>query len=340
MDHELPSTKFELPKSPAPTLHNDDSDDDDVEFVGTIAPPTGEWKWHPNQNFATAPPLLVTPPLSPLGMGVQQPNMPLLTAMLAPNNSAYPPQGYIVHIPCFLCKQPFNDIDRLREHLIMHAAQLNYHGRLAAVDAPNACPLPPPAGIEVNGGHSRLTKDMTINADPPAQGKERTEMHCDHCSKVFRSTMSLQAHMKQHRLPYEANNKWWSRKQLRCPICQKGYKRDSFLLKHMAYKHVEQLEQSRPECPPRPLRPAPAPAAAPAAERDQPKRCVYSTNLLNAVAAANYSPATESAAKYVPPTDTAQRQLDPCLKPPPKQKYALRSPYFNPNLWVDYDAYI
>ncbi|EDW61870.1 zinc finger protein rotund [Drosophila virilis] len=333
MDHELLNTKFDLPKSPAPTLHNDDSDDvddNDVEFVGTIAPPAGEWHWHPNQNLGTAPPLLVTPPLSPLGMGMQQPNMPLLTAILAQNNGAYPPQGYIVHIPCFLCQQPFNDIDRLREHLTMHAAQLNFHVRPPALDAPNACRLPPPAGIEVNARLARNT------SDPPTQGKARTEIHCDYCPKVLRSTMSLQAHLRQHRQPHEAQNKWWTRKQLRCPICKKSYKRDSFLLKHMAYKHGEQLDQTRTECPPCPPRPAPV------AEREPPKRCVYSTNLLNAVAAANYSPATESAAKYVPPSDSAHsaRQLDPSLKAPPKQKYALRSPYFNPNLWVDHDAYI
>lgn len=333
MDYKPLNMKFELPKSPASTLHNDGSDDNDdngdVEYMGTIVSPAGEQTLigtnqnrSPNPNLATMPSLLVTPPLSPLG--AQQSSMPFLTAMLSQNNSANLTQGYVVHIPCYLCKRPFSDIELLREHLTMHARQLNIHLRPGATDAPNLYTFPPTATIEPNNFNKSVQKETQQQ-----QRVETAQVSCEDCGKHYSSKASLRAHQRQHRLPTENNKRCWSKRQYRCHICRKSYKRESFLHKHRLYKHSQQ-QYTHAEADP----------AAAEASAEQKQRCVWTTKVFNAVAAANYSPATETASKYLPPTPAASEPLNPSGRTVPKQKYALRSPYFNPNLWVDYDAYI
>ncbi|ALC41115.1 CG18446, partial [Drosophila busckii] len=62
------------------------------------------------------PTSIATPPQSP-------PGMPTLTSMLT-NNNCVPP-GLVMHMPCYLCKQPFSDVTKLSEHLILHAIEIH-----------------------------------------------------------------------------------------------------------------------------------------------------------------------------------------------------------------------
>ncbi|EDW02574.1 uncharacterized protein LOC6560789 [Drosophila grimshawi] len=132
MEHEF------VPKSPTSTLCEDESDDgNNAKFLGPIHLPTPFTGGHPfngNANVSTSPLLLATPPLSPLDMSVQNPNMPMASAMLPSNySSLYPPTGYIRIIPCFVCSQLFTDIVPLSKHLQMHATQIMHMNSTNAV---------------------------------------------------------------------------------------------------------------------------------------------------------------------------------------------------------------
>ncbi|TDG47051.1 hypothetical protein AWZ03_006488 [Drosophila navojoa] len=338
MDYQPLNTKFELPKSPASTLHNDESDDD-VEYIGTILPPGRQQKiidtkWSPNQNADTMASLLATPPLSPEEPDTQQTYMPILTAMLSQN--ACPNSEFLVQIPCYLCNRPFNDINQLRDHLTMHASQLLIHLRQGATDVPNLYPLPPTVAPEPSNRNEFVeVAQPPSQEEPQPQQVKTTQFACDKCDKVYICKASLKLHQRLHHTQYPMHNngRWWTGTSYKCHICRKSYKRECFLQKHIHYKHGPQhctnpLDEAVETTPS-------------VSSSEKPQRCVWSTKMFNAVAAANYNPATETASKYLPPdTSSASETQNPTTKPLTKRKYPLRSPHFNPNLWIDNDAFI
>ncbi|EDW09231.2 zinc finger protein 583 [Drosophila mojavensis] len=342
MDYQPMSTKFELPKSPASTLHNDESDDD-VEYIGTILPPGGQQtiidtKWSPNQNVDTMASLLATPPLSPEETHTQHTQMPILTAMLTQNTC--PNSNFEVQIPCYLCKRPFHDIKQLRDHLTMHASQLLIHLRQGATHVPNLYPFPPTYATDQGNRNGFVEKAPPQSQEPHQQQQQpqqvkTTQVACDKCGKLYICKASLKLHQRLHHTqhPNENHGRWLAGTSYKCHICRKSYKRECFLQKHIRYKHgpqpctnpLDEAVQTTPSV----------------SSSERPQRCVWSTKMFNAVAAANYNPATETASKYLPPdTSAASETQNPTMKPLTKRKYPLRSPHFNPNLWIDNDAYI
>ncbi|KAH8372382.1 hypothetical protein KR093_011268 [Drosophila rubida] len=369
------SSKFELPNSPDST-QNEETSDDDVEFIGIFLNEAQGAQTNIvkiSSNLETMATVLATPPLSPQDNNNLQPkDMPSLTAMLSHNYA-----GYIVHIPCFLCQQPFSDIERLREHLTMHAKQLNIP---IINDRPPAQPIlptelycgPPLRSTSLQHAVSlaAATPAPPVNATIP----EATHLTCKVCGRVLKSALGLTLHERSHNNP---QRKKWVAKAFKCHLCKKSYRRHTNLLKHMTFRHgIRPINEVLPSLLSSALDPASATisnlASAPAAvsgsvtnvaaaaeppavlptvprpiqpktppmddEQKPSKKIIWSTKLLNAVAAANYSPAMESASKYIAPTEETAQQS--AFKPKPKQKYALRSPFCNPNLWVDYDNHI
>ncbi|EDW02577.1 zinc finger protein 865 [Drosophila grimshawi] len=343
MEHEF------VPKSPTSTLCEDESDDgNNAKFLGPIHPPTPFTGGHPfngNANVSISPLLLATPPLSPLDMSVQNPNMPMASAMLSSNySSLYPPTGYIRIIPCFVCSQLFTDIVPLSKHLQMHATQILHM---------NSTNAPTPATIEKNSLNLGLPTAMSTPVLPapvnpiPATSDESppnaSPFKCDYCRKVFKNSMSHRVHQRLHRLPSLSEDRLGYKRQFKCHICRKSYVRETFLQKHIEAKHSRFLGPVR-QLPTQVesqghLAAIPGPASPPPANADIEPKKIYTTRLANAVAAAAYNPARETASKYIPPTVVGHQQVDSYSQLPPQQKYVPRSPYFNPNLWF-YEDYV
>ncbi|XP_034477579.1 uncharacterized protein LOC117784081 [Drosophila innubila] len=478
MDNQILGTKFELPKSPASTLngeyYNDDDSDSEVEFVGTYRPQANTINYansqqifehanlngncyiphitsnvgqanlndtgyipHITSNVGQMPLLLATPPQSPheTQTQTQDLDMPSLRTLLSYN---YAPTGYIMHIPCFLCKQPFNNIDSLRNHLGMHAAQINRNSGVTPVPppphfrpymepiningtypapvsvsvpvpqlptyvppiinmnstypAPVPVPAPDPVSvpqfpvyvppiINMNSTYpDPVRAPAPLNAPVPAPGAtstiqdhkvstESTKFTCELCGKVLRTEVCRIIHQRMHNMSPELRKKCTT-KVFRCPYCKRSYRLEYNLMKHMLVRHgphptpptVAATPTSQPELPTQPTPPSsadgeintpinkvwsskfqkPLPSLADGdIKKPTSKRKVWSTKLLNAVAAANYNPANEAASKYKSPTEEVhQSSVNPLMLSKPKQKYALRSPFCNPNLWVDYDNHI
>ncbi|KAL7735937.1 hypothetical protein ACLKA6_002377 [Drosophila palustris] len=401
--------KFELPKSPASTLDeecdNADDSDNDVEFVGVFANKQATSEQANLNNYASnqqtfghansngncnitsnvgqMPLLLATPPQSPhekQDTSLPSLDMPILNALMSNNNLAgYPPTGYVMHIPCFLCKQPFNDILSLRDHLARHATQINKTA---------GGPPPPPPPIPVNSNHpdplpalaavSRLefanmpriingntrfpgiiapvpfipqfptnmptaiNMNTTYSAPAPVPATlpapapaSKHKYICKLCGKVLRSEVCLDIHERMHKITPEQRKKWNTR-AFKCNLCRKSYRLEYNLVKHMHVRHkplatAPAAPISQPELPSQPTPPSSGDGQI---IKKPCKKAVWSTKLMNAVAAANYSPASESASKYKSPVEEVNPQSMP------KQKYALRSPFCNPNLWVDYDNHV
>ncbi|XP_062128343.1 sal-like protein 3 [Drosophila sulfurigaster albostrigata] len=378
-------TMFGLPTSPESSEdYNTDTSDDDVEFVGTYLMEAMTDQGNvPNitSNLGKMATVLTTPPMSPQDIHNLQPkDMPSLTAMLSNNYSGHTPTGYIVHIPCFLCKEPFNNINSLKEHLTMHAKQLNgtlinnprpttqsmlptdlFSGApLISTSTEHAIPLGAPTPIPPTS--------VTMPATEPTE-----TLTCEICGRVLRSMLGLTLHVRSH---YNPDRQKYVAKPFKCHMCRKSYRRQSNLQKHMTCRHgIRPITEALPPLPRPTADPVPtlasdaasaaiptaAATAAPTAAAESPavrqtvprpiqpppddelnikpsKTIIWSTKLLNAVAAANYSPAVESASKYIAPTEESSQPS--IFRPPPKQKYALRSPFCNPNLWADYDNHI
>ncbi|XP_016969647.1 proline-rich extensin-like protein EPR1 [Drosophila rhopaloa] len=74
--------------------------------------------------------LPLSPPLSPTNepwplTNPDSKDMPLLKELLARNEQVNVPPGFVLCIPCYLCQQPFNDIETFKEHLTQHAADIH-----------------------------------------------------------------------------------------------------------------------------------------------------------------------------------------------------------------------
>ncbi|XP_068147163.1 zinc finger protein 692-like [Drosophila tropicalis] len=319
------SYTFELPKTPASTIdgHGYDSDDDDVQitaiygslkptYIDIVAPTTVEPMQLPVMGIATPP---QSPPY-PVGMPphAAHESMPLLSELLS-NSNIEAPQGYIISVPCYLCKQPFNDIERLKEHLSIHADIIN----------------------------QTALAEATVSRETP-QNRQSAGTNilysCEFCGKIVNSKCKL----SYHRRYYHREAVIQKRAQLqqakeanrppditKCHLCRKQYKRLTFLKLHLKRKHG--VDQESPAPPTSSESSLSSNSTESITSTELAGRQVWSTNLLNSLAAAQYNPANETAQKYMSSSEAEPRQQHkPIFEPEPK--YPLRSPFFNPNLWI------
>ncbi|KRF97980.1 uncharacterized protein Dwil_GK27225, partial [Drosophila willistoni] len=316
------SHTFELPKTPASTIdgHGYDSSDDDVEITEVSAnfkvanikranPTAIEPMQLQKMGIATPP---QSPPY-PVGMPPHshphpvQETMPLLSQLLS-NSNLEAPQGYMICVPCYLCKQPFNNLDRLKEHLSIHANILQQNALAEATESLRQSP------------QNRQLDDMNILYS------------CDYCGKIFNSKYKLGYHRRNHHREAEALRKA-QQPTLKCYVCRKQYKRKTFLQLHLKAKHgiIQPVDQTSPSSE---TSVTTTNSTESITSTGLGGRQIWSTNLLNSLAAAQYNPANEPAQKYMSTSEAPEPE------PPrqqnfatwePEQKYPLRSPFFNPN---------
>ncbi|XP_020814513.1 LOW QUALITY PROTEIN: bromodomain-containing protein 4 [Drosophila serrata] len=213
------------------------------------------------------------------------------------------------------------------------------------------CPSPSP--------EEQPLANQRLLSDPPEKDQSKDpymrlstgRFQCNWCGKGLSSRQSVRYH--QSRFHFMENPPTYTvskkvQKHFKCTTCKKRYKRRTFLLMHMKIKHgicesetaevvtlpppatVESPVMEGSLSPERPLS---------AASSEGTRREVWSTKVFNAVAAANYSPATEPAAKYVNPPRQQSELPESGFAAKPKRVYPMRSPFFNPDLWLDCDAY-
>ncbi|XP_052842777.1 zinc finger protein 219 isoform X2 [Drosophila gunungcola] len=198
--------------------------------------------------------------------------------------------------------------------------------------------VPKPVQIKIRAAEHR--KSPPKNPKPPSSTKGQFE--CEFCGKRLSSRQSVKYHEShfhsEEELPAERMGKN-VQKQHRCSTCKKRYKRRTFLLMHMKVKHgiINVPAPGSPDVPA-----SPEAEVSPEAETlpaEEPGRSVWSTRICNALATAKYEPARERADKYVNAPRQQSDQLESGFATKPKRTYPMRSPFFNPDLWLDCDAY-
>lgn len=285
----------------------------------------------------TSVPVLNYPPIPP-------PNYPLLT----------PPSYSPSYLPSYPPLPPSD---------YRQVPPPDYRQILPQVPPPSYPAFSPPA---VPQDYTLSPPLSSPDLQPAETGIENpVGFRCATCHKQLNSRISLILHERSHHkdssfpvVPVTSMQNKRTRRPFKCSICKKGYKRERNLTKHILILHglgsSQLIRQIPPEQPANPI---------PDDDDDSARRIVWSTNLLNAVAAADYCPAREKSDKYLAPTvsGSCQMGMNSMLNQPPKQKYALRSPYCNPyvvfsinrwdcfgfnvfsffsNLWVDYDDHV
>ncbi|EDV58194.1 uncharacterized protein LOC6543094 [Drosophila erecta] len=211
------------------------------------------------------------------------------------------------------------------------------------VNPPSQAPDPTLDAGALMSRSSVLTKPP--NARPPAFN--RGQFVCAWCGKKLSTRQSLRYHESHfHGEAEPAANRIEKdmSKQHKCSTCKKRYKRRTFLLMHMKVKHgiiclgrtaADPESPISVDSPASPEAPVPPKSSA----DETPKKEIWSTRIFNAVAAARYQPASERADKYLVAPRQQTEQLESGHTITSKRTYPLRSPFFNPDLWLDCDAY-
>lgn len=276
-------------------------------------------------NYPLVPPqnsLLVPPPPYPI---VAPPPYPIPSH---PDFPGVPHQVFPGVFPSDFPSVPYPDVPTVP---LLDNPSLSDDQRFPHPDIPRVAQpeeeVYPPDFLRVSLTHDSVVTPPASTVPPPAETERAnpTCFRCDTCHKMLISNTSLLLHQKIHHKSLQAvapvkqvapamkqlNNR--VRKPFRCNICKKGYRRDVNLSKHILLRHGILPIRSRQENPEEPM------------PDESQKRIVWSTNLWNAVAAADYNPATEKVDRYLPPDVGGASHNKPA-----KQKYALRSPYCNP----------
>ncbi|XP_017066487.1 bromodomain-containing protein 4A [Drosophila eugracilis] len=177
----------------------------------------------------------------------------------------------------------------------------------------------------------------------------RGQFECDWCGKRLSSRQALRYHEShfhaEEQVVLKRNGKD-TQKQHKCPTCKKRYKRRTFLLMHMKVKHgivCPSKSVPDPESPNdadvSPLSPEVSVSPKSLPDKESRKE-IWSTRIYNAVAAAKYRPASEKADKYMNTPRQQKEQMVSGFATTTKRTYPLRSPFFNPDLWLDCNDYL
>ncbi|SPP73969.1 uncharacterized protein LOC117583131 [Drosophila guanche] len=215
--------------------------DSDVEIIGCFAlsKPTIREKPPPNSPAMTHIPMpLATPPWSPTDT-----SMPILSTI----TSLRP--GSVLCIPCYLCQKRFYDIDLLKEHLSQHGMEI-YRSTLQ----PQVTTVQPTVQqfildpIKFNFSSAQSTPPLvpSFNNSCLKRGRPRkVSFECQFCKIKLSSSQDLELHHKR------CNPGKAAAANFVCKYCNKAYRREGFLTRHMRQKHNFRLFDL-PKAPPSP----------------------------------------------------------------------------------------
>ncbi|XP_017096748.2 proteoglycan 4 [Drosophila bipectinata] len=196
----------------------------------------------------------------------------------------------------------------------------------------------------------KTTSEQTTSSIPAASTEPtptNDRFDCKLCKKKLSSRQSLKYHSRVFHqiddLPTDRIGRH-VQKLFKCNVCKKRYKRQTFLKLHLKYSHgvvSPCMQAEKPASPTMDCETSPSPEeSAPPPGSELGRNEIWSTRLYNAVAAAKYQPASEPAAKYLPASDQpARTEPGASSARQPKRTYPMRSPFFNPDLWLDCDVF-
>lgn len=331
-----------------------------VAFPPTPSPPMGPMSLHP---CAMSPlqeqmPALSQVPLRPLDLVVERvgpaiqthhhhhlhPCPPPWLRQPLPNQPYLPPVPPPMEysIPTPMHAEPSHS----PEHppiLAPQAVELSEEEISVDVEVlPDAEDNPKPPAVQILKELLKKSSVQPAAPDPDATADRVTrpsttkhQFGCKLCGKRLSSRQALKYHSRVFHQIEELPSDRIGRnvqKQYKCTVCRRRYKRLSFLNLHLKYSHgivAPQKQAEKPKSPPVDCE-APPSASPPAPEPGRKE--IWSTRLYNAVAAAQYQPASEPAAKYLSPPrqHSASSDSGATSTTQPKRTYPMRSPFFNP----------
>ncbi|BFG05255.1 uncharacterized protein DMAD_04032 [Drosophila madeirensis] len=242
----LDKPKVGLNRMSKPTADANDSDSD-VEIVGCFAlsKPTIREKPPPIPPAMTHIPMpLATPPWSSTDT-----SMPILSSLLSGNGPIRPPPGSVLCIPCYLCQKRFYDTDLLKEHLGQHGMDIylsSLQPQVTTVQTTVQQPFLDPTNVHFSSAHSTPPLVSSFNNSCLKRGRPReVSFECQLRKIKLSSSQDLEHHHKR------CNAGKAAAANFVCKICNKAYRREGFLTRHMRQKHNFRLFEL-PKAPPSP----------------------------------------------------------------------------------------